>query len=155
MKNCNSLSSSCLYFVLYFLLLSVPWSFVNSPGKLHLRISSSSIHGSCPCSNLEITAGLVTWHPVHEKQLQHLSWGTSLAVQWSRLHAANAGRWVWSLVMELRSHMPCGMAKRLFLKRVLCWAIWDTQGSWRLRLHNEYLPLSQRIAVSLGRKIHQ
>ena len=39
---------------------------------------------------------------------------TSLVVQWVRLYAPNAGGpWVRSLVRELRSHMLCGMAKKL------------------------------------------
>jgi len=32
--------------------------------------------------------------------------GTSLAVQWLRLHLPMQGVWVQSLVRELRSHMP-------------------------------------------------
>ena len=38
--------------------------------------------------------------------------GTSLAVQWLRLCASNAGAEVQSLVGKLRSHMPCGAAKK-------------------------------------------
>ena len=34
--------------------------------------------------------------------------GTSLAVQWLRIHLAVQGMWVQSLVRELRSHMPWG-----------------------------------------------
>ena len=34
--------------------------------------------------------------------------GTSLVVQWLRLHLPMQGVWVWSLVGELRSHMPHG-----------------------------------------------
>ena len=30
--------------------------------------------------------------------------------------ASNAGAWVWSLVQELRSYMPCGMAKKCLLR---------------------------------------
>ena len=36
--------------------------------------------------------------------------GTSLVVQWLRLHAANEGS--KSLIRELRSHMTCGMLTR-------------------------------------------
>ena len=39
------------------------------------------------------------------KSLLH---GTSLAVQWLRLHLPMQGVWVQSLVTELRSHMPPG-----------------------------------------------
>ena len=39
--------------------------------------------------------------------------GTSLAVQWLRLHASTAGARVQSLVGELRSHMPlCAVQKK-------------------------------------------
>ena len=38
---------------------------------------------------------------------------TSLVVQWLRLCASNAGDMSCILVGELRSYMPCGMAKRL------------------------------------------
>lgn len=37
--------------------------------------------------------------------------GTSLGVQWLRLSASAAGAWIQFLVGELRSSMPCGMAK--------------------------------------------
>lgn len=54
-----------------------------SPGNVHLPISSSSIHGSCPRSNLEITAGLVTWHPDCENKSQDLCRAT-WAIEGSR-----------------------------------------------------------------------
>ena len=38
--------------------------------------------------------------------------GTSLAVQWLRIHASTAGARVRSLVTELRVHMPRGAAKK-------------------------------------------
>ena len=34
--------------------------------------------------------------------------GTSLVVQWLRICLATQGKWIWSLVGELRSHMPRG-----------------------------------------------
>ena len=34
--------------------------------------------------------------------------GTSLVVQWLRIRLPVPGTWVWSLVRELRSHMPQG-----------------------------------------------
>ena len=37
--------------------------------------------------------------------------GTSLVVQWLRLHLPMQGVWVQSLVAELRSHMPPGQKK--------------------------------------------
>ena len=43
--------------------------------------------------------------------------GTSLVVQWLRLHTANAGAWVRSLVRQLRSNMPCSVGQRFFLKK--------------------------------------
>ena len=44
--------------------------------------------------------------------------GTSLAVQWLRLCASNAGGvWVQSLAGELRSHMPHGASKILKKKK--------------------------------------
>ena len=39
-------------------------------------------------------------------------WRTPLVVHWIRLHACNAGALVWSLVGELRSHMPLGMMEK-------------------------------------------
>ena len=38
--------------------------------------------------------------------------GTSLAIQWLRFHASNAGTGVQSLVRELRFHMLHNAAKR-------------------------------------------
>ena len=41
-----------------------------------------------------------------------LKWfGTSLVAQWLGLHLPMQGVWVWSLVEELRSHMPHGQKK--------------------------------------------
>ena len=37
--------------------------------------------------------------------------GTSLAIQWLRFSFPAPGMWVQSLVRELRSHMPRGVAK--------------------------------------------
>ena len=44
---------------------------------------------------------------------------TSLVVQWLRLQASNAGARVQSQVMELRSYMPSGVAKKK--KLILIW----------------------------------
>ena len=44
------------------------------------------------------------WINITQKEGRH---GTSLAVQWLRLHASAAGDTVPSLVRELRSHVPC------------------------------------------------
>ena len=41
----------------------------------------------------------------------HSKCRTSLAVQWLSLLSAQ-GAWFWSLVGKLRSHMPCGLARR-------------------------------------------
>ena len=38
---------------------------------------------------------------------------TSLAVQWLRLSASNAGVWIRSLARELRSRMPHGVAEKI------------------------------------------
>ena len=38
--------------------------------------------------------------------------GTSLVVQWLRLHLPMQGAWVQSLVGELRSHMLSGTSKK-------------------------------------------
>lgn len=38
--------------------------------------------------------------------------GTSLMVQWLRLHFPMQSLWVWSLVKELWSQMPCGQKKK-------------------------------------------
>ena len=40
----------------------------------------------------------------------------TLAVQWLRLWTSNEGAQVGSLVRELRSHMPCGPAKKIKIK---------------------------------------
>ena len=34
--------------------------------------------------------------------------GTSLVAQWLKVHQSMQGTWVWSLVGELRSHIPRG-----------------------------------------------
>ena len=47
----------------------------------------------------------------HCKSKQNCSVGTSLAVQWLRLHLPMLGAWVRSLPGELRSHMPLGAAE--------------------------------------------
>ena len=44
---------------------------------------------------------------IHSKK-KYIYLGTSLAVQWLRLPLPMQGVWVWSLVGELRSHMPHG-----------------------------------------------
>ena len=38
--------------------------------------------------------------------------GSSLVVQWLRIHCPKQGMWVQSLVWELRSHMPQGIASQ-------------------------------------------
>ena len=40
--------------------------------------------------------------------------GTSLVVQWLGLYTFTAEGWVQSLVGELRSHKPCGAAKKKY-----------------------------------------
>ena len=47
--------------------------------------------------------------------------GTSLVFQRLKLHTPNPmkGTWIWSLIGELRSHMPHGVAKKLFSKKYL------------------------------------
>lgn len=42
--------------------------FSDSPGELQRESSPSTIHGSCPCSTLNITVVSVTGHPVPRKQ---------------------------------------------------------------------------------------
>ena len=44
--------------------------------------------------------------------------GTSLVFQQLKLHTPNPmkGTWIWSLIQELKSHMPHGVAKKLFQK---------------------------------------
>ena len=71
-----------------------PWDF---PGK--------STGVGCHC--LLQTIGTVSF-----KKLNHCVDGTSLAVQWWRFCTPTAGCMGLSLVGELGSHMPCGMAKR-------------------------------------------
>ena len=44
--------------------------------------------------------------------------GTSLVVQWLRYQAFTVGMWISSLVWELRSHMPCGMATKREINNV-------------------------------------
>ena len=43
---------------------------------------------------------------VETSHKDHMEAGTSLVVQWLRIHLAMHGTWVQSLVGELRSHMP-------------------------------------------------
>ena len=43
--------------------------------------------------------------------------GTSLAVQWLRLHDPMHRAWVRFLVRKLRSYMLCGSAKKVFKKK--------------------------------------
>jgi len=38
--------------------------------------------------------------------------GTSLVVQWLRLHLAMQGVWVRPLVSKLRPHIPCGQKRK-------------------------------------------
>ena len=45
-------------------------------------------------------------------RMENRSIETSLVVQWLRLQASNAGAQVQSQVMELRSYMPSGAAKK-------------------------------------------
>ena len=61
--------------------------------------------------------------------------GTSLVVQWLRLHASTAGRVrVWSLVKELRSRMPRGVPppppppKKRYLEPLVSIVIYDNIG---------------------------
>ena len=53
------------------------------------------------------------------KQTKNQNYGTSLVVQWLRVHASNAGAAVRSLVGEPRSHTPCGAAKTKTKKNLL------------------------------------
>ena len=50
------------------------------------------------------TLAIVKYIPFPEKTLL----GTSLMIQWLRICLPMQGTWVWSLVRELRSHMPQG-----------------------------------------------
>ena len=63
---------------------------------------------------------LATWAaalipPVRVSRPQDESQGTSLVLQWLKLRASKdaKGAWVQSLVRELRSHMPWGVAKKI------------------------------------------
>ena len=57
-------------------------------------------------------APLVRVSPKESENQKRRSW-TSLAVQGLSIHLPRQKALVHSLVGELRSHMPCGMAKRL------------------------------------------
>ena len=45
---------------------------------------------------------------VAKRQPERAMIGTSLVVQWLRIHLPMQGTWVRSLIGELRSHMPQG-----------------------------------------------
>ena len=73
---------------------------IGLPGK---SLKSLSLYSGC---SPELLIHMPTWtlplrHPL----------GTSLAVQWLRLCASNAGAWVQFLVQELRSHMSQSLAQ--------------------------------------------
>ena len=73
---------------------------IGPPGK---SLKSLSFYSSC---SPEPLIHMPTW----TLPLRHPA-GTSLAVQWLRLCASNAGAWVQFLVQELRSHMSQGLAQ--------------------------------------------
>ena len=50
----------------------------------------------------------LTW----ELKIEKSTVGTSLLVQWLRLHTPIAGHGFWSLVRKVRSHMPHNVAKK-------------------------------------------
>ena len=58
--------------------------------------------------------GRFSWN----KKMQELE--TSLVVQWLRLHLSVQGVWVWSLVGELRPHMPQGQNNQTIKQKQYC-----------------------------------
>ena len=51
---------------------------------------------------------------------RRISTGTSLMVQWLRLHCPMQEVWVWSHVWELRCHMPCGQKNQNMKQEQCC-----------------------------------
>ena len=83
-----------------------------NPWILKKRFSTGSRRGRSVTFDLKILNNL----PLLFRKLDV---GTFLALQWLRLHASNAGgtglipgAQVWPLVMEVRSHRLCGMARK-------------------------------------------
>ena len=70
------------------------------------------------CDNLESPQGYCAGKK--KSQLQKLYSGTSLVVQWLRLHAPNARGPSLSPGQGTRSHTPCGVAKKKKKKVVFC-----------------------------------
>ena len=84
-------------------------------GALHKKKKALSIEaGKLVESSLEL---LMTIHPGRKPIQENRAEGTSLVVQWLRLHASTAGGTVSSLAGEVRSHMPRGADKIFFKKR--------------------------------------
>ena len=78
--------------------------FLYDPTNVGNLISGSSVSS---CLSLELSLYLSLSAGPKIRGL-----GTSLELQWLRLHHANAGGMGLSLVRELRSHMLCSKAKR-------------------------------------------
>ena len=82
-------------------------------------------HKSYGHSFLSVQFSIIFIHIVLQTQLRYVkvllkhnvSWDFP-AAQWFRLHASSVEGWVQSLVRELRSYMPCGVAKIIIMFHV-------------------------------------
>ena len=76
-------------------------------GAVEMILESQPVQGLTATINSWVSV----WTAVSERTwsisyLQRIILGTSLAVQWLIIQLDMQGTWVWSLVRELRSHMP-------------------------------------------------
>ena len=78
--------------------------FIADWSRQNLRLSVRGFRSISPLS-----IGQPQYQPTIEACVmgsRKVTWGTSLIVQWLRICLTIYGTWVWSLVKELRSHMP-------------------------------------------------
>ena len=66
-----------------------------------------------------IFVNLKSWSPVSVFFKKEIP-GTSLVVQWLRIHLPMQEEWVQSLVRELRYHMPCDQKKKKIKQKQYC-----------------------------------
>ena len=133
-KRCPGFSCPHLFILPIFLLSSLSWNVFLLPLFLHslfstavlLKGCSTDIHIQTVCQSMAYFLPFLKIHiEIKSKHLKlsrqfHIAItfmqvftvflkvmeGTSLVVQWLRVCLAMWGMWVWSLVVELRSHMP-------------------------------------------------
>ena len=119
--------------------LKVEWGGTGKPGMLQsmkrvghdlvseqLQQPSSSVPGREPQSGKGLETELITsCHLLLSYRFGNINsnWRVSWESPghwWLRIHLPVLGTWVWSLVGELRSHMPSGLHKAI--KSPACWS---------------------------------